>query len=125
MSMTYKFLSFLTILFMLSSCSVTHKTQGGVALPEGTTMEEALSTAKAIVNSGFGAKIKKRFPSITKDQLNKMYINALVFKPVTGDRKPKVSLVVGVKYKKEFPYAGEMVDYGRELAREYVEEKYK
>jgi hypothetical protein len=108
----------------LSGC-IQHSSveQRVVELPAGnpnTTLDTAAQIGKTLVASGFGADVQKRFPSLSQQQLQGLFLTWN-----TGDfqGKPSVFFQTGIRYAGALPEAKAVADYCESRVKKAAVEK--
>jgi hypothetical protein len=113
---------------LVVGCISFNKTyQDSVALPEGTSLKTAEKIAMSVWNANYKEKMKAKFPNLTDDQVNGLFVKWNIFKQITGEKKTTVSIIVGIRYQGKVKNPRAITSYGKSLVeqavREYMEKK--
>src|SRR5437773_3798846 len=119
----------LSILFCAAIClsgCIKHSSveQRVVELPVGdpkTTLDTAAQIGKALIASGFGADIQNRFPSLSQQHLQGLY---LTWNAGNFHGKQSVFFLTGIRYTGALPEAKAVVDYCESRVKKAVLEKF-
>ncbi len=106
------FFAFLSGALLLAGCGLTSQTeQRVVELPAGnpkTSLDTAGQIGRKLITGGLGAEIKKKFPSLTEQQLQGPY---LTWNEGDFQGKKSVFFLTGIRYTGTLPEAKTVADY--------------
>lgn len=125
--MNSKIAFFIACCLVLCSCSVSKTTneQRVAALPSGAP-DATLATAEEICRElsigGYGVDIQRKFPSLTQQQLQGLYLKANVGSFSQGGKS--VFITCGLKYTGSLPEAKPIADYCESIVKKAIADRF-